>query len=280
MAKNTIEKDVPSSSLASRQPFREKCRVGLLPCTLCFCCGRGQLSVGNEAVSDVKSVFMGFKYIEGVQHMVVNEQTLKSAYIYKEEALSTEYCTCDLPKSVLAPIGTLFSLENSFSQPKKIVPMPVLHLAPKFPVYSPYAISVDSIISGEDARTTCMIKNIPNKLNIRQLIELLTSICYNSFDFVYLRMDFKSNCNNGYAFINFRKPKYIPIFLDAIQGKRWKNFKSEKRGDIAYARIQGLHMLQSRFRRSDILAAGKEFWPVIFNKKGDEILASEWRLHS
>ncbi|KAI5190401.1 hypothetical protein NEMIN01_1025 [Nematocida minor] len=272
------KRDTPSStrSAGGRCPLREKCVVSLLPFTPCYICGRGILS--EECVSDAKSHFMGFKYIDGTQYMVVDKKTENSVYLYTDEPLNTEYCVCVRPRDAFTPIGTQFNLERSFTRGSSIEYPPLFHLIPDFPVYSPYTISVDSIITGKDKRTTCMIKNIPNKLNIRQLIEVLSSICYNAFDFVYLRMDFKSNCNNGYAFINFRKAKYIPIFLDAIQGKKWKNFRSDKKGDIAYARIQGLRMLQSRFRRSDILAANKEFWPVVFNKNGDEVLATEWKL--
>ncbi|EIJ87697.1 hypothetical protein NEPAR06_0873 [Nematocida parisii] len=261
-----------------RYVLREKTKVGLIPFNSCYICGRGILSE-EMGVSDVKSLFKGFKYVDGIKYMLISNECGKSSYIYADEELSTEHCTCVIPYRPFTPVGTLFNLERPFLGNMHSHPFPDVYLIPIFPIYSPYFISVEKIISGKDTRTTCMLKNIPNKLNISQLIEVLTSICYNAFDFVYLRMDFKSNCNNGYAFINFREAKYIPIFLDAIQGRKWKNFKSEKKGDIAYARIQGLHMLQSRFRRSDILAADKEYWPVIFNKKGDQVLASEWKLH-
>ncbi|KAI5146602.1 hypothetical protein NEAUS05_0050 [Nematocida ausubeli] len=275
MKENMEVKAIPQ--LTKRFPMREKCKVGLFPFKSCYICGRGMLSQ-TEGVSDVKKAFKGFKWIEGRQFMLLTKESNESAYIYADEHLPTEHCTCVIPGHLFTPIGTKFNLERSFT-PQSENYRNSMYMHPVFPVFSPYLICLDRIISGKDTRTTCMIKNIPNKLNIRQLIEVLTSICYNAFDFVYLRMDFKSNCNNGYAFINFRGAKYIPIFLDAIQGRKWKNFKSEKKGDIAYARIQGLHMLQSRFRRSDILAADKEYWPVIFNKQGEEILASEWKLH-
>lgn len=273
----TAQEVAQKKLLSKRMPFQEKYEVGLLPFVSCNICGNGILSQKYKSVSDVKLSFIGFKYIEGTRYMLVKEKTESTAFIYVDEVLCREYCQCASHLRALAPVGTLFNLEKSFVDNRGMYHLPISYLVPHFPIYTPYAISVDTIITGKDKRTTCMIKNIPNKLNIRQLIEILSLICYNSFDFVYLRMDFKSNCNNGYAFINFRKTKYIPIFLDAIQGKKWKNFKSEKKGDIAYARIQGLRMLQNRFRRSDILGASKDFWPVIFNEKGEEILATEWK---
>lgn len=39
------------------------------------------------------------------------------------------------------------------------------------------------------------------------LIDSLNKTHANTYDFVYLRMDFKNKCNVGYAFINFIDPK-------------------------------------------------------------------------
>lgn len=52
-------------------------------------------------------------------------------------------------------------------------------------------------------KTTCMIRNIPNKYTKELMIKLLNEKFKNQFDFFYLPIDFKNNCNVGYAFINF-----------------------------------------------------------------------------
>ncbi|KAI5187572.1 hypothetical protein NEHOM01_2280 [Nematocida homosporus] len=258
----------------SRHPLQEKIFLGSIPCRRCFVCGHRVIEQ-KEPVSGVKWTFYGFKYINGIDCMLVQESTYNPVAIYEDELLDRQMCLCTTPDKYLAPVGTIFNAQRPFSSLNE--ERPINLFSPVFTEYSPYVISTERIIRGLDTRTTCMIKNIPNKLTSKQLVVILSSICFNSFDFVYLRMDFKSHCNNGYAFINFRQPKYIPIFQAAIQGKRWKNFKSEKRGDIAYARIQGLPMLQNRFKRSDILSASREYWPLIFNTQGEEILASEWK---
>lgn len=63
------------------------------------------------------------------------------------------------------------------------------------------------IEQGFDARTTCMIKNIPNKYSQALLISFINETHAGLYDFIYLRMDFKNRCNVGYAFINFINPK-------------------------------------------------------------------------
>ena len=51
-------------------------------------------------------------------------------------------------------------------------------------------IEIEKILLGEDKRTTLMIKNIPNRYDLPDLIELL-NVSYNGcYDFVYLPIDF------------------------------------------------------------------------------------------
>lgn len=275
-----------------RHPLREKILVGAIPCERCFLCGHPR---EVDPVSGAKVDSIGFKQIKGVEYMLLREgKGRETVYMYMNECLPKRKCCCVEGDTVCLsklgsnrPIGSPFittagkkGLERKEMGKRLSINENSLYYCsafnPPFIEYSPFSISSDRVIRGLDKRTTCMIKNIPNKLTQRQLLCFLSSICFNSFDFLYLRMDFRSNCNNGYAFINFREPRYIPVFQEAIQGKKWKNFKSEKRAEIAYARIQGLSMLQTRFRRSEILSANKEFWPIIFNEQGEEVLANKW----
>ena len=53
-------------------------------------------------------------------------------------------------------------------------------------------IDLDRIEKGLDTRTTVMIKNIPNKLTDKDLIEYINKVCPRKIDFLYLRMDFQN----------------------------------------------------------------------------------------
>lgn len=53
-------------------------------------------------------------------------------------------------------------------------------------------IDLDKIAAGTDTRTTVMIKNIPNKLSDKDLIEFINKVCPRKIDFLYLRMDFQN----------------------------------------------------------------------------------------
>ena len=53
-------------------------------------------------------------------------------------------------------------------------------------------IDLDRIEKGLDTRTTVMIKNIPNKLTDKDLIEYINKVCPRKIDFLYLRIDFQN----------------------------------------------------------------------------------------
>ena len=53
-------------------------------------------------------------------------------------------------------------------------------------------LHLDDIEQGMDTRTTLMIKNIPNKMSDRDLMEFVGRVCPRRIDFLYLRMDFQN----------------------------------------------------------------------------------------
>jgi len=55
----------------------------------------------------------------------------------------------------------------------------------------------------EEKKTTIMIQNIPNKFTKELLIKEINENFKGKYDFFYLPIDMKNNCNQGYAFVNF-----------------------------------------------------------------------------
>lgn len=118
------------------------------------------------------------------------------------------------------------------------------------PTKQDYTLHLDRIISGADRRTTCMIKNIPNKYTQAMLIDMINETHWGAYDFIYLRMDFKNRCNVGYAFVNFIDPLSIASFAQRVMGRKWPRFNSDKICQVTYARIQGKAALLDKFRHS------------------------------
>jgi hypothetical protein len=70
---------------------------------------------------------------------------------------------------------------------------------------------------------------------------------------VYLRIDFKSGCNVGYAFINFADVHGMIALIDNIERRCWLGYRSNKAAEISYATIQGREALVQKFRNSSVM---------------------------
>ncbi|CAG9332659.1 unnamed protein product [Blepharisma stoltei] len=116
-----------------------------------------------------------------------------------------------------------------------------------------FIIRLETLLSGEETRTTVMIKNIPNKYTQQMLLDSIDKHFSKTYDFFYLPIDFKNKCNVGYAFINFLEPVTIVKFYEEYNGKRWERFNSEKICALAYARIQGRQGLIQHFQCSSVM---------------------------
>ncbi|KAI8054751.1 RNA recognition motif 2-domain-containing protein [Thamnidium elegans] len=129
-------------------------------------------------------------------------------------------------------------------------------------------LDLKKIASGENKNTTFMIRNIPNKYTQKMLIESLDKTHASTYDFLYLRMDFKNKCNVGYAFINFIDPKSVVSFAEQRDGKNWELFKSTKRCSLSYATIQGKEALVRKFKSSPVMDEDESFQPKLFYSSG------------
>ncbi|KAJ9685930.1 hypothetical protein PVL29_015017 [Vitis rotundifolia] len=138
-----------------------------------------------------------------------------------------------------------------------------------------YQLDLDKIISGEDTRTTLMIKNIPNKYTSKMLLAAIDENHRGTYDFLYLPIDFKNKCNVGYAFINMVSPSHIIPFYEAFNGKKWEKFNSEKVASLAYARIQGKAALVTHFQNSSLMNEDKRCRPILFHSEGQETVDQE-----
>ncbi|KAG1330496.1 putative protein MEI2-like 2 [Cocos nucifera] len=133
-----------------------------------------------------------------------------------------------------------------------------------------YQLDLEKIVSGEDTRTTLMIKNIPNKYTSKMLLAAIDENHKGTYDFLYLPIDFKNKCNVGYAFINMVSPSHIISFYQAFNGKKWEKFNSEKVASLAYARIQGKAALVAHFQNSSLMNEDKRCRPILFHYEGPE----------
>eukprot|EP00892_Ulva_mutabilis_P001960 jgi/Ulvmu1/11765/UM008_0179.1 len=134
-----------------------------------------------------------------------------------------------------------------------------------------FAVSREAVGNGPglDARTTLMIRNIPNKYTQKVLMQTIDDGgFFGKYDFFYLPIDFKNHCNVGYSFINMASTDAVLAFYDRFHNQGWERFNSEKRCCVAYARIQTRSALVSHFQNSSLMHEDKKCRPVLINLSG------------
>ena len=100
-------------------------------------------------------------------------------------------------------------------------------------------IKIDDIIIGKEKRTTLMLRNIPNKYTLNNVIEEIDRSFWGKYDYINLPIDYERKLNLGYAFINFVDPMHIILFYETYHLKKWSKYKSDKKMDMSYADKQG-----------------------------------------
>ncbi|KAK7685340.1 hypothetical protein QCA50_011704 [Cerrena zonata] len=131
-------------------------------------------------------------------------------------------------------------------------------------------LNLDTIENGGDTRTTVMIKNIPNKMSDRDLLDFIERVCPRKIDFLYLRMDFQNGCNVGYAFVNFIAVQDLLSFASTQLGVKWNMYSSEKTLQLSYANYQGKEALVEKFKNSCIMDERESWRPKIFYSSGPD----------
>ncbi|KAK8811143.1 hypothetical protein WA538_005304 [Blastocystis sp. DL] len=104
--------------------------------------------------------------------------------------------------------------------------------------YSKCVINLEKVRSGEDSRLTLMLKNIPNDFTQEKMLGILDSVIPNQFDFFYMPVDFKTNCNLGFGYVSVVSADSLLCLYNSLNGKTWSNTPSTKVCEVFYARMQ------------------------------------------
>lgn len=121
----------------------------------------------------------------------------------------------------------------------------------------------------EQAPTTMMIRNIPNRYTQRELIEELESLGFaGSFDFFYAPIDFGTMGNVGYAFVNFIDSSWAARCQQLINGFVFRRHQQKTRKKVATVSVAHLQGLQANIRHYENAAVtgrarSKRCGPVI-----------------
>ena len=125
------------------------------------------------------------------------------------------------------------------TQPQMMLPPQQYQPKNSFPSNKGNKINLDNIIIGSDKRTTLMLRNIPNKYTLSNIVDEIGCAFWGKYDCINLPIDYETKLNLGYAFINFTDPLHIIHFFSKFHLKKWSRYKSEKKMDMTYADKQG-----------------------------------------
>lgn len=112
-----------------------------------------------------------------------------------------------------------------------------------------HKINLENILIGKDKRTTLMLRNIPNKYSIQNIIDEIIGGFGGKYDYINMPVDYERKLNLGYAFINFVDPLHIILFYETYHNKKWTRYRSDKVILLFIIRKLILIMLRNRKRR-------------------------------
>ncbi|QDS70543.1 hypothetical protein FKW77_010386 [Venturia effusa] len=182
---------------------------------------------------------------------------LKQKFLLDIEFWADNYDTAVVPRN---SYGQMPATPGGYSSPQRALPMSTVVIPEK-------------IRTGDDVRTTVMIRNIPNKVDAAQFKNILDAHVFGKYDFSYLRIDFQNLCNVGYAFVNFTKAEDIVPLYEAIVGRHWNIYNSDKVAEMCYATIQGLDCCIEKFRNSSVMLEWQPHRPKLWYTENDGELA-------
>jgi len=106
------------------------------------------------------------------------------------------------------------------------------------------------------ARTTVMLRNLPNNYTRAMVLKLLESKGFDShtYNFLYLPIDFKTRVALGYAFVDLASPSLVQGFWEAFDGFSDWVLPSRKRCFVSWCEpSQGVEAHIERYRNSPVM---------------------------
>ncbi|CAE8612763.1 unnamed protein product, partial [Polarella glacialis] len=147
---------------------------------------------------------------------------------------------------------------------------------PKLPFYqqtrahlkdsSMFEIEVQSILRGQDTRTTIMVKWVAKWCTHQQFAKFLADCGLSDrYTFVYLPFDKKTEQAKGMAFVNFKSPKDVVAFLRCLDGDLVGRIAVPRiRPVVSWARLQGAKQLEDLLGPSQLF---RDRWDKDFTKR-------------
>jgi hypothetical protein len=124
--------------------------------------------------------------------------------------------------------------------------------------------------------TTVMMRNIPTRTSVRLLLEVVSNTVgaplIEIVDFLYLPIDFKTNKNLGYCFINFLSPSMATEFISKLDNQKYVFCNtSEKQLQVSYSNRQGYAKNLEVFTQTKMLDTWPDAYRPLANVRGQMV---------
>lgn len=119
-----------------------------------------------------------------------------------------------------------------------------------------FDIVPENIRSGEDTRTTIMVRNIPKTCSRDTFEEMLVrSDCAEACSFIYMPFDKRRDMHCGFAFVNLKTPGDVLRLFESMKNPVWKTLGGVHNAlpAMSYARLQGHDELIKHFSLSAVM---------------------------
>lgn len=242
----------------------------------------GELSEEEEAINSNKRIESAFPNLSPIFCNYQTPQNIHQKELSVDSSTTLSSSTSTESSLSISPISTcqkifepkkqkIFSLYHNLTKHDQHINNSTFYYNSSTKYHysrdgSKNTIYLDRIIAGLDKRTTLMIRHIPNKYTLKSITDEINHRFKYKYNVFYLPIDYTNSCNLGFAFINFLNPLYIVDFYEQFRGRKWQKFLSEKRCELAYAKIQGKSNLMVHFEKGTVLnSQTSDKKPLILN---------------
>lgn len=135
-----------------------------------------------------------------------------------------------------------------------------------------FDIVPEQILSGEDLRTTVMIRNIPRAWTHESFSEFLAKLSSENYTFLYMPIDKRREVHCGFAFVNFQSAHDVLTLHTNLQvnAVRCSDAGATPLA-LSYARLQGQEQLLQQFSTSAVMrGSDMRKRPIFFTGKAKQ----------
>eukprot|EP00930_Biecheleria_cincta_P088931 TRINITY_DN7819_c0_g1_i1.p1 TRINITY_DN7819_c0_g1~~TRINITY_DN7819_c0_g1_i1.p1 ORF type:complete len:486 (+),score=82.47 TRINITY_DN7819_c0_g1_i1:156-1613(+) len=148
------------------------------------------------------------------------------------------------------------AFDQAHAKPERLVNRPVrTQVSTK--EFSKFDIDLDKIQSGEDVRTTVMVRGLSGQNARKDLLKFLERCALGDrFTFFYMPCKAHRNVPAGFAFVNFIAASDVHKLSVMVKSGFWReimNDSQSKAPGVSYARFQGHDELSKHFSSSAVL---------------------------